>query len=72
MDLRSGGGSVGQGEPKDSPDVVFTMDPQSLLQMFAGSLKPTAAFMSGKMKIKGDMGKAMRLEKLMGTLRAKL
>ncbi|XP_077549063.1 hydroxysteroid dehydrogenase like 2 [Haemaphysalis longicornis] len=72
VDLRSGGGSVGQGEPADSPDVVFTMDPQSLLQMFAGSLKPTAAFMSGKMKIKGDMGKAMRLEKLMGTLRAKL
>lgn len=72
VDLRSGDGSVGEGQPADSPDVVFTMDPQSLLQMFAGSLKPTAAFMSGKMKIKGDMGKAMRLEKLMGTLRAKL
>ncbi|KAL1420329.1 hypothetical protein MTO96_024413 [Rhipicephalus appendiculatus] len=74
VDLRTGQGSVGKGQPSEgsSPDVVFTMDTDSLLKMFAGSLKPTAAFMSGKMKIKGDMGKAMKLEKLMGSLRAKL
>ncbi|KAH8035915.1 hypothetical protein HPB51_011013 [Rhipicephalus microplus] len=74
VDLRTEGGSVGKGQPSEgnSPDVVFTMDADSLLKMFAGSLKPTAAFMSGKMKIKGDMGKAMKLEKLMGSFRAKL
>ncbi|KAK8769413.1 hypothetical protein V5799_014122 [Amblyomma americanum] len=74
VDLRSGQGSVAKGRPSEgnSPDVTFTMDSESLLKMFAGSLKPTAAFMSGKMKIKGDMGKAMKLEKLMGMLRSKL
>ncbi|CAN7937704.1 unnamed protein product, partial [Ixodes hexagonus] len=74
VDLKNGTGSVGRGQPPEgtSPDVTFSMDTESLLKMFAGSLKPTAAFMSGKMKIKGDMGKAMKLEKLMGMLRAKL
>jgi putative sterol carrier protein len=33
--------------------------------MFTGKLKPTAAFMQGKLKIKGDMMKAMKLESLM-------
>ena len=37
-------------------------------KFFVGKLKPTAAFMSGKMKLKGDMGKAMKLEKLMGKM----
>ena len=35
---------------------------------FSGKLKPTTAFMTGKMKIQGDMGKAMKLEKLMGKM----
>jgi len=34
----------------------------------AGSLKPTMAFMSGKLKLEGNMGKAMALEKLMGKM----
>lgn len=37
-----------------------------------GKLKATAAFMTGKLKIKGDMGKAMKLEKLMGKTQSKL
>lgn len=32
------------------------------------SLKPTMAFMSGKLKLEGNMGKAMALEKLMGKM----
>ena len=36
--------------------------------MFAGKLKPTTAFMTGKLKIEGNMGKAMALEKLMGKM----
>uniref|UniRef100_A0A6G4ZYT5 SCP2 domain-containing protein n=1 Tax=Rhipicephalus microplus TaxID=6941 RepID=A0A6G4ZYT5_RHIMP len=34
--------------------------------MFAGSLKPTAAFMSGKMKIKGDSGEGHETRKAYG------
>jgi putative sterol carrier protein len=36
--------------------------------MFSGKLKPTTAFMTGKLKIEGNMGKAMSLEKLMGKM----
>lgn len=74
VDLKSGAGSVGKGPPPESSavDVTFTMDGESLVKMFTGGLKPTAAFMSGKMKIQGDMGKAMKLEKLMSKLRSKL
>jgi hypothetical protein len=36
--------------------------------MFSGQLKPTTAFMTGKLKIEGNMGKAMSLEKLMGKM----
>jgi putative sterol carrier protein len=41
-------------------------------QVVSGSLKPSAAFMTGKLKIKGNMGLAMKLEKLMGSLKSKL
>lgn len=39
----------------------------------SGKLKPTMAFMSGKLRIKGDMTLAIKLEKLMGRMnKAKL
>ena len=39
----------------------------------SGKLKPTMAFMSGKLRIKGDMTLALKLEKLMGRMyKAKL
>ena len=36
-----------------------------------GKLKPTTAFMTGKLKLEGDMGKAMKLEKLMGKMQTR-
>lgn len=33
--------------------------------MMAGDLAPTTAFMSGKLRVEGDMGVAMRLQTLM-------
>lgn len=35
-------------------------------EMFAGELDPTAAFMTGKIKLDGDMGVAMKLGQLLG------
>ena len=39
---------------------------------FLGKLKAPTAFMSGKLKINGDLQKAMKLSKLMGGLKSKL
>ncbi|KAK3872690.1 hypothetical protein Pcinc_022239 [Petrolisthes cinctipes] len=73
LDLKNGGGACGQGDPPATPaDASFVMTSDNFFKMFSGSLKPTSAFMTGKMKISGDMGKALKLEKLMGKLKSKL
>ncbi|KAM9306419.1 hydroxysteroid dehydrogenase-like protein 2 [Pholidichthys leucotaenia] len=73
LDLKSGSGSVGQGQPPVKADVIMKMDSSDFSKMFSGKLKPTMAFMSGKLKIKGDMTLAIKLEKLMGRMnKAKL
>uniref|UniRef100_A0A1A7XI81 Hydroxysteroid dehydrogenase-like protein 2 n=1 Tax=Iconisemion striatum TaxID=60296 RepID=A0A1A7XI81_9TELE len=73
LDLKSGSGSAGQGEPPTKADVVMTMDSSDFNKMFSGKLKPTLAFMSGKLRIKGDMTLAIKLEKLMSRMnKAKL
>jgi SCP-2 sterol transfer family len=70
-DLKNGAGKVGQGEA-EKPDATLTMDSKNFQAMFTGKMKPAAAFMTGKLKISGDLQKAMKLEKLMGGLKAKL
>lgn len=73
LDLKSSPGSAGQGQPPVKADVVMTMDSSDFSKMFAGKLKPTMAFMSGKLRIKGDMTLAIKLEKLMSRMnKAKL
>ncbi|KAJ7335377.1 hypothetical protein JRQ81_013318 [Phrynocephalus forsythii] len=72
IDLKSKGGSVGSGDPPGKADVVMSMSSADFVKMFSGKLKPTMAFMSGKLMIKGDMALAIKLEKLMGQFNAKL
>lgn len=73
VDMKNGSGKVGRGDPPTGKaDVIFTMDTENFIKMFSGAMKPTAAFMSGKLKLKGDMGLAMKLEKLMSEMRSKL
>ncbi|CAK9800814.1 Hydroxysteroid dehydrogenase-like protein 2 [Anthophora quadrimaculata] len=72
VDLKNGKGSAGKGEPSHPPDATLTMDSQNFFAMFSGKLKPTSAFMMGKLKINGDLQKAMKLEKLMHNLKSKL
>ncbi|XP_075681711.1 hydroxysteroid dehydrogenase-like protein 2 [Rhinoderma darwinii] len=72
MDLKNDNGGVGKGEPPIKADVVMSMESEDFVKMFTGKLKPTMAFMSGKLKIKGNMGLAMKLEALMGRMNSKL
>lgn len=73
VDMKNGAGSIGRGShPSGKADVTLTLDLESFVSMFTGKLKPTSAFMSGKLKLKGDMGLAMKLEKLMSQMKAKL
>lgn len=42
-------------------DVTLTADRDTFEAMIGGALDPSSAFMSGRLKIEGDMGVAMRL-----------
>lgn len=70
--MKTGKGSCGQGDPPSPPDATLTMDSKNFFNMFAGKLKPATAYMMGKLKIKGNLQQAMKLEKLMSSLKSKL
>jgi putative sterol carrier protein len=46
----------------DEPaDVTLTADADTFKSILAGDTNPTSAFMTGKLKVDGDMGMAMKL-----------
>ncbi|GGA66472.1 SCP2 sterol-binding domain-containing protein [Ornithinibacillus halotolerans] len=45
-----------------TPDVTLTLSADDFKDLVAGTLNPTAAFMSGKLKIKGNLGLALKLQ----------
>ncbi len=45
-------------------DATITTSSEVFAQIVAGEQNPTTAYMTGKLKIKGDMGAAMKLQKL--------
>jgi putative sterol carrier protein len=49
-----------------APNLTLTMGAQDWLDMVSGRLNGQMAFMSGKLKIKGDMGLAMKLAGMFG------
>ncbi|XP_046744945.1 hydroxysteroid dehydrogenase-like protein 2 [Diprion similis] len=72
IDLKNGNGAAGKGEPGQPADATLTMDSKNFFAMFSGKLKPATAFMTGKLKITGNLQKAMKLETLMSRLKSKL
>ncbi|XP_044759736.1 hydroxysteroid dehydrogenase-like protein 2 [Coccinella septempunctata] len=72
LDLKSGSGKCGQGEAPTSPDATLQMDSENFFKMFTGKIKPATAYMTGRLKIKGNLQKALKLEKLMNSLKTKL
>ncbi|NWU59682.1 HSDL2 protein, partial [Dromas ardeola] len=72
IDLKTKGGSAGFGKPPVTADVVMSMSSADFVKMFTGKLKPTLAFMSGKLRIKGNMTLAIKLEKMLTQLNSKL
>ena len=65
LDLKTGNGKVEQGDGK--ADVTFTMADADFVAMSEGKLDGQSAFMSGKLKLKGNMAIAMRLSSVLGS-----
>ena len=49
----------------DATDVTLTADADTFESILSGDLDPTAAFMSGRLSVDGDMGLAMKLGSLL-------
>lgn len=45
----------------DEADVTLSADPDTFASIMSGDTNPTSAFMTGKLKVDGDMGMAMKL-----------
>ena len=71
LDLKNGAGSIKQVDSDTDSDVKMMMKEDVLISLFTGKEKAVSAYMTGKLKMKGDIGKAMKLEMLMST-KAKL
>ena len=52
--------SEGSGEA----DCIISASEDTFLKIASGEQNPTSAYMTGKLKVKGDMGAAMKLQKL--------
>ena len=63
LTVADGHASASEGQV-ENPNLTFLADGRDVVKIFTGKMDPTAAFMSGKLKIKGDMGLAMRMQSM--------
>lgn len=64
-----GHGSIGHGVPDGIPDVVVEMAEADLRALLCRELRPLGAYMSGRLKVKGDLAVAMKLEAVLRALK---
>ncbi|XP_048649137.1 stomatin-like protein 1 isoform X1 [Marmota marmota marmota] len=69
LDLTTGRGRVGHGVPEGVPDVVVEMAEADLRALLCRELRPLGAYMSGRLKVKGDLAVAMKLEAVLRALK---
>jgi len=62
VDVRDGKIAVTEGS--GDADTTIITSAETFGKIVAGEQNPTTAYMTGKLKIKGDMGAAMKLQKL--------
>jgi putative sterol carrier protein len=67
LDLEGGTATVAMGELSDA-EATLTSDYDTAAAMSRNELNATAAYMSGKLKIQGDLMKLMQLQGLFNTL----
>jgi putative sterol carrier protein len=62
VDVQDGSVSVADGG--GDADATISASEETFEQIASGDMNATTAYMTGKLKIKGDMGAAMKLQKL--------
>lgn len=62
LDLKNGNGGAGEGLPSTEPDVTLTLSVADMQNMFMGNIKPLQVYMSGRLKVSGDLSAAINIE----------
>jgi len=62
--VADGSVSVVEGGEGGDADCTIAATEENFMKIVRGEQNPTTAYMTGKLKIKGDMGAAMKLQKL--------
>jgi putative sterol carrier protein len=57
-------GAITVTEGAGEADCTFSTSEENFEKIVAGEQNPTTAYMTGKLKIKGDIGAAMKLQKI--------
>lgn len=57
-----GNGGAGEGLPSSEPDVTLTLSVSDMQNMFMGNIKPLQVYMSGRLKVSGDLSAAINIE----------
>jgi len=57
-------GKVSVSEADGEADTTISTSEETFMTIANGQQNPTSAYMSGKLKVSGDMGQAMKLQKL--------
>lgn len=57
--------AIGQGAAA-TPNITLTLDAQNFMDLISGKLNGQMAFLTGKLKIQGDMTLAMKLQSVIG------
>ncbi|XP_038078298.1 peroxisomal multifunctional enzyme type 2-like [Patiria miniata] len=68
VDMKTPGGAVYKGTPKNGkPDVTVNMSDEDFVAIAAGKLNPQQAFMSGRLKVKGNIMLLQKMTQLLMT-----
>ena len=63
--FKDGIGTVSEGKNEEAK-VVITISNENFMKLAEGKLNPNMAFMTGKLKLKGDMALGMKLQAILG------
>jgi len=62
--IHDGKAESGKGDPGEPANLTMLADAHDWVKIMTGEMDGTAAFMQGKLKIKGDMGLAIKMQSM--------